>query len=413
MEPLTLEQQIVFICKLMYNNFQIPARYINNDRIVIFEAGPPELTVHPLYPTVNLLMKQLDAGAAATTKPLVRSLNKLENYVILNIQRKDRNQGYILFGPSAYNSISDKAATGLMNDFHIRGHAKVTLRSYFASLPIIGGLHLLHAAVLLNYMVYGTELEAVDLLKQNEGYLREDHESFERHLDRSLSARRETTMLHHDSEAEKRLLEGIKEGRPEKLLELSALETEKLGILSKSSHLRSQKNLAIAGITLATRAAIEGGLHSEIAYTMSDLYIQHLEELHDIESVSRYRTETMYAFAERVKQNLAGNYSKAVAQCRSYIFDHIYEGISVEQLAERAGLHSNYLSQLFKKEVGIPLQAYITQEKVEEAKKLLSDSSLTLTDIYTRLNFYDQSHFTKVFKRLTGITPKQYRLYQR
>ncbi|CAM4261593.1 helix-turn-helix domain-containing protein [Paenibacillus alkaliterrae] len=182
-------------------------------------------------------------------------------------------------------------------------------------------------------------------------------------------------------------------------------------MLSKSSYLRSQKNLAIAGITLATRAAMEGGLHSEVAYTMSDLYIQHLEELKDIQSVVKHRTEAMHAFAERVRQNRAGRYSNKIMACQTYIFNHIYEEISAAELAEKVGLNANYLSQLFKKEVGMPIHAYIVREKIEEAKKLLSDPALTLSEICAWLNFYDQSHFTKIFRKLTGVTPKQFRLY--
>src|SRR4030095_6070500 len=108
----------------------------------------------------------------------------------------------------------------------------------------------------------------------------------------------------------------------------AAFDPDKLGILSKKSYLRSQKNIAIAGITLATRAAMEGGLHSEIAYTMSDLYIQHLEELMDIQSVVRLRTEAMLGFAERVKHSRAGSYSRVVTACQQYIYNHIYEDIS-------------------------------------------------------------------------------------
>jgi YesN/AraC family two-component response regulator len=98
-------------------------------------------------------------------------------------------------------------------------------------------------------------------------------------------------------------------------------------------------------------------------------------------------------------------------ECQQYIFNHIYEDISVAGLAGKMRLNVNYLSQLFKKEAGIPIHSYIMREKVEEAKRLLSASELTLSEIWARLNFYDQSHFTKIFKKQTGATPKQYRAY--
>jgi AraC-like DNA-binding protein len=67
------------------------------------------------------------------------------------------------------------------------------------------------------------------------------------------------------------------------------------------------------------------------------------------------------------------------------------------------------LSFLFKKEVGITVSEYIQQTKIDEVKKLLAYSKTPISEICSLLNFNDQSYFTKVFKKVVGITPKQYR----
>jgi len=64
---------------------------------------------------------------------------------------------------------------------------------------------------------------------------------------------------------------------------------------------------------------------------------------------------------------------------------------------------------LFKKEVGMSITEYILNQKVEEAKRLLTQTDYQISDIYTWLNFHDQSHFTKVFKKYTGTTPKKFK----
>ncbi len=61
-------------------------------------------------------------------------------------------------------------------------------------------------------------------------------------------------------------------------------------------------------------------------------------------------------------------------------------------------MNSDYLSILFKKEVGISLSEYIQRERIEEAKKLLTFTTYSLSDICASLNFTDQSYFTKIFK---------------
>jgi AraC-like DNA-binding protein len=74
-----------------------------------------------------------------------------------------------------------------------------------------------------------------------------------------------------------------------------------------------------------------------------------------------------------------------------------------------AGLNRSYLSQLFKKETGFTVSDFIQIERIEEAKRLIELSGISLSDIATRLQFNDQSYFTKVFKKYTGITPRQFK----
>ncbi|WP_227011817.1 helix-turn-helix transcriptional regulator [Paenibacillus lutimineralis] len=74
-----------------------------------------------------------------------------------------------------------------------------------------------------------------------------------------------------------------------------------------------------------------------------------------------------------------------------------------------AGVHPAYLSKLFKQETGMTVIEYIQRQKIEEAKKLLTLSDASPLRAASLLNFHDQSHFTKVFKKYTGVTPKQYK----
>lgn len=72
-------------------------------------------------------------------------------------------------------------------------------------------------------------------------------------------------------------------------------------------------------------------------------------------------------------------------------------------------MNPSYLSTLFKKEVGMSISEYVQSAKVNEAKNLLSYTSYSMSDIASLLIFYDQSHFIRVFKKYTGVTPKQFK----
>jgi YesN/AraC family two-component response regulator len=224
-----------------------------------------------------------------------------------------------------------------------------------------------------------------------------------------LSFQRQNNFFHSDLH-EKRIMQAIKEGNIDDLISyLKHPSIEGIGTLSKSSALRNKKNLAICGITLATRAAIEGGVQLEQAYTMSDLYIQHVESLSEVVQIDQFLTAVFIEFAHHVNLQKQNKYSKVVTSCQDYIAKHLYEKCTISDIAKIIRLNPIYLCQLFKNEVGISLREYIQQQKIEEAKRLLISTSYSLTDICTYLHFTDQSYFTKVFKKFVGITPKQYR----
>ena len=162
-------------------------------------------------------------------------------------------------------------------------------------------------------------------------------------------------------------------------------------------------------ITLATRYAIEGNLPPEIAFSLSSLYMETIEQLDNMYSVNRLIEDALCAFADRVKEYCIQRYSNTITTCLNHISKNIYHEISLNNLATLLDINPTYLSKLFKKEVGIPLSEYIQRERVEEAKKLLTLTTYPLSDICAWLNFNDQSYFTRVFKKSTNMTPRQYR----
>ena len=192
--------------------------------------------------------------------------------------------------------------------------------------------------------------------------------------------------------------------------------TGKLGTLSKNE-LRNAKNLAIVLMTLASRASIRGGLLPEISFSMSDVFIQKIEEMTDpviiLNTARQFQMEYVKAVAEirQQKQDSESTLRKNIwiEQCKDYIFKHLHEKICSRDIAEYLHLNANYLSELFKKYENITLTDFILKEKVKLARNLLSYSPYSYIEIATYLGFSSQSHLGKVFKKYTGMTMRQYR----
>lgn len=92
-----------------------------------------------------------------------------------------------------------------------------------------------------------------------------------------------------------------------------------------------------------------------------------------------------------------------------YIDSHYSEEIKRETLAEMVYLNTDYMSRIFKKELGISISAYLMQKRVEEAKKLLSQSDLPINTVSIYVGYSNFSYFTKMFKENTGYSPLEYR----
>ena len=90
-----------------------------------------------------------------------------------------------------------------------------------------------------------------------------------------------------------------------------------------------------------------------------------------------------------------------------YLQEHLKEEISLSVLAEEFHLNPQYISQLFKNEIGVNFLTYLTNIRLEHAKKLLISTSLPIAEVSEQSGYGDYRVFTKVFKKNEGITPSQ------
>jgi YesN/AraC family two-component response regulator len=411
------KERVQYICKVMYESQQIPVFLLDTNREIeftmpsSFECAP---WVHNLNEPLSEITKSFNhennsnGNGRTSTIPIVRTTNFLENYIILHLPSDKSNEGSIVIGPSLYAQPTEDSVVSLMRDHEVPLKFQEQWLNYYRSLTVLNKMRLYHTAMLLYSLVTGKTLTLSELLLDSRILAYKQLPSGS--LDLDISYRRENTWLHHEPMLEKNLFHYVKKGNKTDLLRVQAsFSEESYGLLSKRSQLRNKKNLAISCITLATRAAIDGGLYWEISYTLSDFHIQHIEELKDIPAVDHAVLNALCDFADHVKESRMAKLSRTVALCQNYIFNHLYEELSLDRLAEVAGLNRSYLSLLFKKETGITISDFIQLERIEEAKRLIEVPEISLSDIASRLHFNDQSYFTKVFKKYTGITPKQFR----
>ena len=174
--------------------------------------------------------------------------------------------------------------------------------------------------------------------------------------------------------------------------------------------LRQLKNTFIVSATLASRAAIRGGMREDDAFTLSDGYIQRAELLSDQSKLINLQYNMILEYTEQVEKLHRGQHpTKLASDVANYVRHHLSEPKSTEKLAEELYLSRPYLSSRFRQETGETLTDFILREKTEEAKRLLRYSEKTSAAIGAYLGFSSHSHFIRVFKKYENVTPNEYR----
>ena len=119
-----------------------------------------------------------------------------------------------------------------------------------------------------------------------------------------------------------------------------------------------------------------------------------------IEFISRHADE-------KVKMRYVGKENRAVNLVREYIEDTYSQNISIKNLSNLCNLSPFHLIRVFREYVGVPPHAYLKQVRIKRAKVLLA-KGVSIAFIAQEIGFTDQSHFSKQFKQITGITPNKY-----
>jgi len=103
------------------------------------------------------------------------------------------------------------------------------------------------------------------------------------------------------------------------------------------------------------------------------------------------------------------NESVTAELIRQKLCNNIYSSLNLDDLARELNFSKSYLTKIFKKQTGRTIMDYYLKMKIVEAKRLIGESSLSLTEISAKLGFYSLNYFSSFFKRKTGMAPSEYK----
>ena len=162
-------------------------------------------------------------------------------------------------------------------------------------------------------------------------------------------------------------------------------------------------------LVLISRTAIDAGANPEQTLRSNHRYRMDLNQIQDVDALCLWLTRVTNTLMDSVFDFTGTRHANIIHQSIQYLNTHYSEKITLEEMAQRVYLSPAYFSRVFKQEVGEPFSVYLNRVRIDRSKELLLHKNIRLTDIAQLVGFEDQSYFTKVFKKLTGIPPFRYR----
>lgn len=178
---------------------------------------------------------------------------------------------------------------------------------------------------------------------------------------------------------------------------------------SSNFDLSDIKTRVVELVVVLSRATIDAGADIREVFLSNTNYIQEIEQFSSLEELSVWLNGIMHRFIAYSFDFAQVKHSNVVFKVMEYVKANFDKKITLDDIARHVYLSRSYLSSIFKEETGESLFSYINKVRVQKSRMYLLDNSVGLVDIASLCGFEDQSYFTKVFKKATGVSPKKYR----
>jgi len=208
---------------------------------------------------------------------------------------------------------------------------------------------------------------------------------------------------------ENELMNAVALGQIHKETMLSGILLEEFMEKRAQDFLRNTKNYCIILNTLLRKAAERGGVHPVSLNEISSRFAMKIEQLDSASACPSLMREMFRGYCRLVRKSSVGAYSQAVQRTVSLIDMDLSAELTTGSLAKAQGLSVGYLSSVFSKETGFTVSEFVRKRRMERAKELLKSTGLQIQTVALHCGIMDLQYFSKMFKRETGVTPKEYR----
>ena len=320
------------------------------------------------------------------------------NYILLYAPKEEE---WILCGPILFDPLDEKHFQSLIRNLELP-------EEFHERLPFFPSRDLLKSIfVQLGNSIYGRDNFRIEYIDSNtldlwhsnyKNYLRIPDEPFQNI--RIIEAR---------YEAENALMDAVSSCNEPLALEYAAKFRTFVLPQRLPDRVRDLKDYTITLNTLLRKSAEQAGVHPIHIDAYSNGMIPEIEAVASSDEIFYFHKKMVHGYCALIRRYNLQHYSGMIRKALTYINTDLCADLRLNVLAEQLNVNASYLSTLFKKEVGMTLTDYVNKSRVEHSQKLLLCTDLPIKSIAQQCGIPDIYYFTRLFKRITGTTPKVYR----
>ena len=313
----------------------------------------------------------------------------------------------IIIGPSFFNIPEDYTLNRICFEFNLNREDSISFKNTIKTINRFPLETLLQIACSLNYILNDEKIKLGDLLMKDLKVPTQQIEQKEQNENEKI------VLPHNTMKIENEILSIVKSGDLNKLKfyieNIPSFRTNSI----VENQIRQSKDLFITTIALITRAAISEGVNIEEALTLSDNFIQKIENSRTMKELNEIILSALTEFTTKVSylKNVQTQ-TEFTLKLSNFIIHNISRKLTIDDLVNNFYISKTSLCEKVKNDSGLTVNEFINTTKIGVAKDLLSNTTNSILSISDYLGFSSQNHFVKVFKKYVGVTPSEYRKNQ-
>ncbi|WP_295779188.1 AraC family transcriptional regulator [Intestinibacter sp.] len=353
------------------------------------------------------------------TKCLKIYLNQCESSVITNITTPFNTQYYtlcisenrdehLMIGPFLENPITGNLVYEIISNLQLSLDYAAKLKLYYQSVPSIDSAEIFEILYTINEYITKSSippkinnLDLSILSKQDSSY-----DIFTEEMNRTSMYK----ILEERYISEGKLLSYITKGDLNRAqAHLEKYSSSLSDINNASDSIRDTKNLLLSGNTLFRKASHMGGVPPIYLDELSRKWAKKIEHAPSFETLNNFPQEMVRSYCLLTKKHSLSQFSPTVKATFTFINLNLSSNLSVKKVANEIGLSPDHLTRLFKKETGFNIITFINKKRIDTSLELLKTTDLSIAEIGDLIGLNNTSYFYTLFKKETGMSPKQYR----